>query len=125
MIDGWARAQYRDEAGTDRAIALAPKFLILDEPTAALDVPIEAVVLNLLADPRARLRMTYVFVCHDLTVVRLLCDRVIVMQGGEIVEQGPAARVIDAPEHPYASTLRSAAPKPPAPGHGGHRDAAE
>jgi len=100
--------------GIARAIALDPKFLILDEPTAALDVSIQAVVLNLLADLRARLGMTYLFVSHDLNVVRLLCDHVIVMQGGEIVEQGPAARVMDAPEHPYTKTLLSAAPRPPA-----------
>ncbi len=99
--------------GIARAIALDPKFLILDEPTAALDVSIQAVVLNLLADLRARLGMTYLFVSHDLNVVRLLCDHVIVMQGGEIVEQGPAAKVMDTPSHPYTRTLLAAAPEPP------------
>ncbi|MBV0912418.1 dipeptide ABC transporter ATP-binding protein [Anianabacter salinae] len=99
--------------GIARAIALDPKFLILDEPTAALDVSIQAVVLNLLADLRARLGMTYLFVSHDLNVVRLLCDHVVVMQGGEIVEQGPAAQVMDTPSHPYTRTLLAAAPKPP------------
>ncbi|WP_394171212.1 dipeptide ABC transporter ATP-binding protein [Saccharospirillum alexandrii] len=99
--------------GIARAIALDPKFLILDEPTAALDVSIQAVILNLLADLRARLGMSYLFVSHDLNVVRLLCDEVIVMQDGEIVEAGPAEQVMTAPAHPYTRALLSAAPRPP------------
>jgi peptide/nickel transport system ATP-binding protein len=99
--------------GIARAIALDPKFLILDEPTAALDVSIQAVILNLLADLRARLGMSYLFVSHDLNVVRLLCDEVIVMQHGEVVEAGPTERVMSAPEHPYTRALLSAAPRPP------------
>ncbi|QDL91342.1 ABC transporter ATP-binding protein [Paroceanicella profunda] len=101
--------------GIARAIAPEPDFLILDEPTAALDVSIQAVVLNLLADLRARLGMSYLFVSHDLNVVRLLCDRVIVMKGGEIVEQGPTERVMTDPASDYTRTLLSAAPKAPAP----------
>lgn len=99
--------------GIARAIALDPKFLILDEPTAALDVSIQAVILNLLADLRARLGMSYLFVSHDLNVVRLLCDEVIVMQDGVIVEAGPAEHVMSAPAHPYTRDLLSAAPRPP------------
>ncbi|MBX2854338.1 MAG: ABC transporter ATP-binding protein [Rhodobacteraceae bacterium] len=99
--------------GIARAIALEPKFLILDEPTAALDVSIQAVVLNLLVDLRAKLGMTYLFVSHDLHVLRLLCDHVIVMKDGEVVEQGPSANVMTAPQDPYTQALLDAAPAPP------------
>lgn len=99
--------------GIARAIALNPKLLILDEPTAALDVSIQAVVLNLLADLRADLGMTYIFVSHDLQVVRMLCDQVLVMQAGEIVERGTTAHVMDAPQHPLTRSLIEATPKLP------------
>ncbi len=99
--------------GIARAIALEPKLLILDEPTAALDVSIQALVLNLLVDLRAKLGMTYLFVSHDLNVVRLLCDEVLVMKDGEIVDRGPAAKIMSNPDHPYTRSLISAAPQPP------------
>ncbi len=99
--------------GIARAIGPEPKLLILDEPTAALDVSIQAVVLNLLVDLRARLGMSYLFVSHDLNVVRLLCDEVLVMRGGEIIEHGPAASVMAEPRHDYTRSLVTAAPQPP------------
>lgn len=99
--------------GIARALATGPRLLILDEPTAALDVSIQAVALNLLADLRARFGMSYLFVSHDLHVVRLLCDRVIVMKDGEIVEEGAAEAVMERPSHPYTRALIDAAPLPP------------
>ena len=96
--------------GIARAVALNPQLLVLDEPTAALDVSIQAVVLNLLVDLRAALGMSYLFVSHDLHVVRLLCDYVIVMKAGEILERGPTHEVMNNPTTEYTRSLLSAAP---------------
>jgi peptide/nickel transport system ATP-binding protein len=101
--------------GIARAIALHPKLVVLDEPTAALDVSVQAVVLNLLQDLKASMGMSYLFVSHDLNVVRLLCDRVIVMRTGRIVEQGPSDQVLGNPQDAYTRELLTAIPHPPLP----------
>jgi peptide/nickel transport system ATP-binding protein len=103
--------------GIARAIALHPKLVILDEPTAALDVSVQAVVLNLLQDLKQQLGMSYLFVSHDLNVVRLLCDRVIVMRSGRIVEEGSSERVLGDPQDAYTRELLTAIPHPPLPAH--------
>ncbi len=96
--------------GIARAIALNPTLLILDEPTSALDVSVQAVILHLLADLREQLNMSYLFISHDLNVVRLLCDRILVMYLGKLVETGPVNDIFNHPRHPYTQALISAIP---------------
>ncbi|KAJ56339.1 ABC transporter ATP-binding protein [Actibacterium mucosum KCTC 23349] len=98
--------------GIARALAVSPKLLILDEPTAALDVSIQAIVLNLLATLRHQLNLTYLFVSHDLAVIQMLCDSVAVMRQGQIEEMGETSQVLNAPETAYTRSLIDAAPVP-------------
>jgi oligopeptide/dipeptide ABC transporter ATP-binding protein len=96
--------------GIARAVVMKPDLLVLDEPTAALDVSVQATILKLLSDLRRDLGMSYIFVSHDLNVVRMLCDRVIVMYLGRIVEQASAERMFNHPAHPYTQALIRAIP---------------
>ena len=98
--------------GIARAIVVEPELLILDEPTSALDVSVQAMILRLLADLRDRLRMSYLFVSHDLNVVRLLCKRVVVMYLGEVIESAPARALFEQAAHPYTRALIAAIPNP-------------
>lgn len=93
------------------AVALRAEILLADEPTSALDVTVQAEVLDLLRDLRQSIGMSIVFISHDLAVVAELCDRVAVMQGGLIVEQGPTGQVLSAPAHPYTAELLQSVPK--------------
>ncbi len=102
----------RQRIGLARALALNPSFVILDEPVSALDMSIQAQVVALLTELQHRLRLTYLFITHDLRLVEHLCGHVAVMFRGRIVEMGPAAALFTAPRHPYTQALLSAVPSP-------------
>jgi oligopeptide transport system ATP-binding protein len=102
----------RQRIGIARALALGPKLIVCDEPVSALDVSIQAQILNLLKDLQGEFGLTYLFIAHDLAVVRSMSDRIAVMQAGKLVEEGPAEEVYESPKQDYTKKLLTSVPVP-------------
>ncbi|OKL50407.1 ABC transporter ATP-binding protein [Boudabousia marimammalium] len=109
-LPGQLSGGQRQRVAIARALSLKPDAIIADEPTSALDVSVRAQILNLLSDLKTELNLSLVFISHDIQTVRYVSDRIMVMNGGKIVEEGPAMKVFAQPEHPYTQTLLGAAP---------------
>ena len=99
----------RQRIAIARAVVLKPRFVVLDEPTSALDMSVQAQIVDLLRDLQQRHKLAYLFISHDLKVVRALADEVIVMRQGKVVEQGPADRIFNTPRETYTKALIAAA----------------